>query len=161
VAPTSGRVAARSTFADARKAEWQRRLFESIRESTRRHRCVIDPEHRGLHRIAPAALGSIRRDGVKTPPASTLVMPGAQDAAIARRTNAAVATTAAQYEPVALMRRVSLAGEGAVELRAEVFNVASTPQLLAPNTAVGSAAFGTITAAGGPRVIQLAAKLHF
>jgi hypothetical protein len=33
--------------------------------------------------------------------------------------------------------------------------------LLAPNTVVGAAAFGTITAAGDPRVVQLALKFLF
>lgn len=32
---------------------------------------------------------------------------------------------------------------------------------MAPNTVVGSAAFGTITAAGDPRVAQLALKVLF
>jgi hypothetical protein len=62
---------------------------------------------------------------------------------------------------LALMRRVPLSGGRALELRAEVFNLTNTPPLLAPNTTVGSAAFGTITAAGDPRVVQLAAKLLF
>ena len=62
---------------------------------------------------------------------------------------------------LALMRRVPLAGAGALEIRAEVFNVTDTPPLLAPNTTVGSAAFGTITAAGDPRVVQLALKFIF
>ena len=62
---------------------------------------------------------------------------------------------------LALVRRVPLPRQTALELRAEVFNVTNTPPLGAPNTTVGSAAFGTITTAGDPRVIQLAAKLRF
>ena len=62
---------------------------------------------------------------------------------------------------LALMRRVPLSGARALEVRAEVFNVTNTPPFLAPNTTVGSAAFGTITAAGDPRVVQLAAKFRF
>lgn len=62
---------------------------------------------------------------------------------------------------LAVMRRLPLAGARALELRAEVFNVTNTPPFLAPNTTVGSAAFGTITAAGDPRVVQLAVKLLF
>jgi hypothetical protein len=62
---------------------------------------------------------------------------------------------------VAVMRRVALPARRALELRAEVFNVTNTPPLLAPNTIVGSAGFGTITAAGDPRIVQLAAKLLF
>ena len=46
-------------------------------------------------------------------------------------------------------------------MRAEVFNLTNTPPFFAPNTTVGSAAFGTITAAGDPRVVQLALKFHF
>jgi hypothetical protein len=62
---------------------------------------------------------------------------------------------------LALMRRVPLSAHKALELRAEVFNATNTPPLLAPNTQVGSAAFGTITAAGDPRVVQLAVKFLF
>ena len=61
---------------------------------------------------------------------------------------------------LALMRRVPLPRQTALELRAEVFNVTNTPPLGAPN-GVGSAAFGTITTAGDPRVIQLAVKFVF
>ena len=59
------------------------------------------------------------------------------------------------------MRRVPLSGTKALEMRAEVFNATNTPPFLAPNTTVGSAAFGTITAAGDPRVVQLAVKFVF
>lgn len=62
---------------------------------------------------------------------------------------------------LALMRRVSLGRNKMLEVRGELFNVTNTPQFMALNTVVGSAAFGTITAAGDPRVIQLAIKLHF
>ncbi|MBI2188350.1 MAG: carboxypeptidase regulatory-like domain-containing protein [Acidobacteria bacterium] len=62
---------------------------------------------------------------------------------------------------LAVMRRVPLSGARALEVRAEVFNVTNTPPFLAPNTTVGSAAFGTITAAGNPRVVQLALKFLF
>ena len=62
---------------------------------------------------------------------------------------------------LALMRRVPLHGPRALELRAEVFNVTNTPYFGAPNTTVGAAAFGTITSAGDPRVVQLAVKLLF
>jgi hypothetical protein len=62
---------------------------------------------------------------------------------------------------LALMRRVSLSGSRALELRAEVFNVTNTPPLGAPNTTVGAAAFGSITSAGDPRVVQLAVKCLF
>ena len=62
---------------------------------------------------------------------------------------------------LALMRRVPLSGTMAFELRAEVFNATNTPPLGAPNMTVGSAAFGTITSAGDPRVVQLAVKFVF
>jgi hypothetical protein len=62
---------------------------------------------------------------------------------------------------LAIVRRVALAGGTALELRGEVFNVTNTPPLGAPNGTFGSAPFGTITTAGDPRVVQLAAKLVF
>ena len=62
---------------------------------------------------------------------------------------------------LALMRRVQLPGRSALELRAEVFNATNTPPLGAPNTTAGSAAFGTITSAGDPRVVQIAVKFVF
>ena len=62
---------------------------------------------------------------------------------------------------LALVRRVPIAGTRALEVRTEVFNATNTPLFLAPNTTVGSAAFGTITAAGDPRIVQLALKLLF
>lgn len=62
---------------------------------------------------------------------------------------------------LALIRRVALPADTALELRGEVFNVTNTPPLGAPNTTVGAAAFGTITSAGDPRVVQLAVKLLF
>ena len=49
----------------------------------------------------------------------------------------------------------------ALECRVEAFNVTNTPPLGAPNGVFGSPAFGTITTAGDPRVIQLAAKFVF
>ena len=62
---------------------------------------------------------------------------------------------------VAAMRRMRLSGARRLELRAEIFNVTNKPHLMAPNTVAGSAAFGTITAAGDPRVVQLALKFLF
>lgn len=62
---------------------------------------------------------------------------------------------------LALVRRVPLRGSSVLELRAEAFNATSTPPLGAPNTTVGSAAFGTITTAGDPWVVQLAVKFAF
>jgi hypothetical protein len=62
---------------------------------------------------------------------------------------------------LAMMRRLTISGMRALEVRAEVFNAMNTPPFLAPNTTVGSAAFGAITAAGDPRVVQLAMKFSF
>lgn len=60
----------------------------------------------------------------------------------------------------AVIRRVNLHGK-AIELRAEAFNLTNTPPFGAPDGVLGSAAFGTITTAGDPRVIQLALKFVF
>ena len=62
---------------------------------------------------------------------------------------------------LALIRRVPISASQAFEIRAEAFNATNTPPLGAPNATVGSAAFGTITTAGDPRVIQLALKFIF
>ena len=62
---------------------------------------------------------------------------------------------------LAVVRRISLASSQALEVRAEVFNATNTPPLGLPNGVFGSPAFGTITAAGDPRVIQLALKYVF
>jgi len=62
---------------------------------------------------------------------------------------------------VAVTRTLHLREATALELRAEVFNLLNTPPLGAPNTVLGAANFGTITAAGDPRVIQLALKFAF
>jgi hypothetical protein len=48
-----------------------------------------------------------------------------------------------------------------VDFRAEIFNLTNTPLLGAPNVTAGSSAFGTITSAGDPRVIQLGLKFNF
>lgn len=62
---------------------------------------------------------------------------------------------------LAVVRRVPLPTRAVLEIRGEAFNVTNTPPLGAPNGTFGSPAFGTITTAGDPRVIQLAAKLLF
>jgi len=48
-----------------------------------------------------------------------------------------------------------------MEFRAEVFNVSNTPPLNDPNGSFGSAAFGSITSAGNPRVFEFVGKIHF
>ena len=62
---------------------------------------------------------------------------------------------------MAFIRRVSLSASKVLEARVEVFNLTNAPPLGAPNGTFGSAAFGTITAAGDPRVVQLAVKFIF
>ena len=62
---------------------------------------------------------------------------------------------------VSVSRRVPLAGTTSLELRAEAFNLLNTPPLGNPNGVAGTAAFGTITTAGDPRVVQLAVKYLF
>ncbi len=62
---------------------------------------------------------------------------------------------------VALARRVPIHGASAIELRAEAFNLTNMPALGAPNGTFGSPAFGTITTALDPRVIQFAVKFLF
>jgi hypothetical protein len=62
---------------------------------------------------------------------------------------------------LAVMRRVGLPEDRALEFRCEIFNVTNTPPFGAPNGVLGSAAFGTITTAGDPRVFQLALKFLF
>jgi hypothetical protein len=54
-----------------------------------------------------------------------------------------------------------VAGDATLEVRAEAFNLLNSPVFGAPNSVVGSAAFGSITSAGDPRVVQVAVKLIF
>jgi hypothetical protein len=62
---------------------------------------------------------------------------------------------------LALAKRTPLKESLSLDFRAEIFNLTNTPLLGNPNTTVGNPAFGTITSAGDPRVVQLALKLHF
>ena len=62
---------------------------------------------------------------------------------------------------VAITRRVPLRGVAALEIRGEVFNALNTPPLANPNAVLGAANFGSITAAGDPRIVQLALKFSF
>ena len=61
---------------------------------------------------------------------------------------------------LAVTRRLPLRSQ-TIEVRAEIFNATDTPAFGAPNGVLGSAAFGTITTAGDPRVVQLAVKYLF
>lgn len=60
-----------------------------------------------------------------------------------------------------IMKRLPLRERLTLELRGEVFNLTNTPPLGAPNVVLNTPGFGSITAAGDPRVIQLAMKLSF
>ena len=62
---------------------------------------------------------------------------------------------------LAVMRRVGLGGERAIELRLEVFNLAQHREFGAPAAQLGPASFGTIAAAFDPGVVQLAATFWF
>ena len=48
-----------------------------------------------------------------------------------------------------------------LEFRAEAFNVSNTPPLNDPSGSFGTAAFGSITSAGNPRVYEFVGKIHF
>lgn len=60
-----------------------------------------------------------------------------------------------------VIKRTPLAESVNFEFRAEIFNLTNTPFFSAPNAVLGTAGFGSITAAGDPRVIQFGAKLAF
>lgn len=62
---------------------------------------------------------------------------------------------------LALVRRIPLAAGTAIDLRLEAFNVTNATVFGAPNGTFGSAAFGTITTALDPRVLQLAVRFSF
>lgn len=62
---------------------------------------------------------------------------------------------------VALIKRVYFGETRNLELRLEAFNLTNTPPLGVPNAVLASPGFGSITAAGDPRVIQLGIKLNF
>jgi len=62
---------------------------------------------------------------------------------------------------LALIKHTKVSETVDVEFRTEVFNFTNTPPLAAPNVVKGNAAFGTIIAAGDPRVIQFGLKVNF
>ena len=62
---------------------------------------------------------------------------------------------------LAFVRRVPLPKRTTLEVRAEVFNATNTTPFGPPNGVQGSSAFGTITTAGDPRVIQIGMKFSF
>ena len=62
---------------------------------------------------------------------------------------------------MALMKRTAVNEFVNLEFRAEVFNLTNTPPLSAPNVVLNTAGFGSITAAGDPRVLQFGLKANF
>jgi hypothetical protein len=64
---------------------------------------------------------------------------------------------------LAISRRIPMPMRSAtaIELRAEAFNLLNTPPFANPGATLGTATFGVISAAGDPRVVQLAAKFLF
>lgn len=62
---------------------------------------------------------------------------------------------------IAFIKRTHFGETRNFEFRTEIFNLTNTPPLANPNGVVGNAAFGTITSAGDPRVIQFGLKLNF
>ena len=64
---------------------------------------------------------------------------------------------------LAISRRIPLPMRSgtALELRAEAFNLLNTPAFSNPGAVLGTTSFGVISAAGDPRVVQLAAKFLF
>ena len=62
---------------------------------------------------------------------------------------------------LALLKTFPIHESMGLDFRAEAFNLTNTPPLGALNTFAGTAAFGTISAAGDPRVLQFALKFNF
>ncbi|MCI0389576.1 MAG: TonB-dependent receptor [Acidobacteria bacterium] len=62
---------------------------------------------------------------------------------------------------IAFIKRTYIGEALNFEFRTEIFNLTNTPPLANPNGVLGNAAFGTITSAGDPRVIQFGLKLNF
>jgi hypothetical protein len=60
-----------------------------------------------------------------------------------------------------VMKEFAVFERARLEWRAEIFNATNSPSFGNPNTQFGTPAFGTITTAFDPRVVQLAIKLHF
>lgn len=62
---------------------------------------------------------------------------------------------------IAFIKRTCFGETRNIEFRTEIFNLTNTPPLANPNGVVGNPAFGTITSAGDPRVIQFGLKVNF
>jgi len=66
-----------------------------------------------------------------------------------------------QNADVMIGKTFRLAERLKLEFRAEAFNISNTPPLNDPNGSFGSAAFGSITAAGNPRDFEFVVKMSF
>jgi hypothetical protein len=63
---------------------------------------------------------------------------------------------------ISVSKMTRLAGRASLELRLEAYNVSNTPAFRNPVNDLGAANFGQITSTrGGPRLVQLGAKLKF
>lgn len=62
---------------------------------------------------------------------------------------------------LALIKLTRIRESLTLEVRGEIFNLTNTPPLGNPNGVAGTPAFGTITTAGDPRVVQIGLKLNF
>jgi hypothetical protein len=66
-----------------------------------------------------------------------------------------VDTDLSAFKTFSIDRRITL------QLRGEVFNLFNNVNMNAPNGTQSSPAFGTISASGAPRIVQLALRLAF
>jgi hypothetical protein len=64
-------------------------------------------------------------------------------------------------EDATLSKNFNITERRYVQLRLEAYAVTNTPQWRAPNSSFGDSSFGQITAAGGARNLQIAAKFYF
>ena len=62
---------------------------------------------------------------------------------------------------LSFMKTVPVGGQARFQIRVEIFNIFNQVNYVNPNASFGSAAFGTITAAGTMRQMQLGGKLLF
>jgi hypothetical protein len=62
---------------------------------------------------------------------------------------------------LSFMKTVPVGGQARFQIRVEIFNIFNQVNYNNPNASLGSAAFGTITAAGSMRQMQLGGKLLF
>jgi hypothetical protein len=90
---------------------------------------------------------------------SAFVSSGAQFGTLPRNS---VVGPAQRRLDASLAKITTLAGRTSLELRLEAYNVTNTPSFRNPESDLSSSNFGQITETrGGPRVLQLGAKLRF